>query len=315
MKKNSLFALVGGVLFVILLLFFFNPFSSSTKQNSTPVTVQQRPVAPSVQPATTVPDSASFALSKSDDGFISGIVEPYNDATIGLVIQGKIGAIWAPEGRRVGNGAVILTLEKSQEELEVARRKIIWQNQAELKSAEAVVNTLTETLRLNRKLYDETRSVSREELDKLSLQYENAIADRDRLRNQKQREKVEYDIALKTLDSRFLKAPFSGTVEKVFLKVGEIYQPGQPLVRIIDADRCVLTANIDDTKNYKFKQGMTVELHLMDGVNEVIRKGTITKVPIAVDPASGVMQVKALFDNRDGRIKPGTTGKMRVPQE
>uniref|UniRef100_Q3AQQ8 Membrane-fusion protein-like protein n=1 Tax=Chlorobium chlorochromatii (strain CaD3) TaxID=340177 RepID=Q3AQQ8_CHLCH len=312
MKKNIGLALGGAVLFIMILLFFFNPFSASDK-STTLVTVQRRDAVP--PPNSTLHDSTSYAHATEEAGFISGIVEPYNDATIGLVVQGKIASIWVPEGRRVGRGGIILTLEKSQEELEVARRKIIWQNQAELKSAEAVVTTLTETLRLNRKLYDETRSVSREELDKLSLQWENAVAERDRLRNQKLREKVEYEIAAKTLDSRLLKAPFSGTVEKVFLKVGEIYQPGQPLVRLIDADRCVLTANIDDTKNYKFKQGMTVELHVMEGSSEVIRKGTITKVPIAVDPASGVMQVKAFFDNRDGRIKPGTTAKMRVPQE
>jgi RND family efflux transporter MFP subunit len=318
MKRNYV---IGSVVVVVLLLalFFINPFQQSKKRGNEKAASGHRTVLPSsplikVEPGQAAPLPPNTPVT-DDPNFVSGVVEPYLDVTLGLVVQGRIDKINFPEGRKVPRGGVILNLEKSQEELEVARRKIIWMNHAELKSAEVTVSTLTESLKLNRKLYDETRSVSKEELDKLSLQWENAVADRDRLLNQEQREKVEYDMAVKVVESRLLKAPVTGVVEKVFLKAGEVYQPGQPLVRLIDSDRCLLTANLDDTRSYTLKKGMVVDLLINVGATEVKKKGVITKVPSVVDPASGVMQVKVVFENSDGGIKPGVTARMRLPEQ
>ncbi len=311
---------IGSVVVVLLLvLFLLNPFQQSKKRMNEKAGSRHSAVLSS-SPLIKVEPRQGAALQPKipvtdDPNFVSGVVEPYLDVTLGLVVQGRIDKIIFPEGRKVPKGAVILNLEKNQEELEVARRKIIWLNHAELKLAEVTVSTLTESLKLNRKLYDETRSVSKEELDKLSLQWENAVADRDRLLNQEQREKVEYDMAVKVVESRLLKAPVTGVVEKVFLKAGEVYQPGQPLVRLIDSGRCLLTANLDDTRSYHLEKGMEVDLLINVGATEVAKKGVITKVPSVVDPASGVMQVKVVFENSDGSIKPGVTAKMRLPEQ
>jgi len=121
-------------------------------------------------------------------------------------------------------------------------------------------------------------------------------------------------MAQTTLESRILKAPVGGVVEKIFLKAGEVYQPGQPLVRLIDSERCLLTVNLDDTRSYTLKKGMMVDLLINVGAKEVKKRGIITKVPYVVDPASGVMQVKIVFENRDALITPGVTGKMLLPE-
>ena len=36
----------------------------------------------------------------------------------------------------------------------------------------------------------------------------------------------------------------------------------------------------------------------------------ITLMTAVVDPASGLQKVKALFDNRDGKVRPGVAGRM-----
>ena len=313
MKKNIVIGAVALLLLVVVLV-FWNPFQSSTKSggdnhrqglSSSPVIKVDSTQRVALQPGIPVSQYPTF---------VSGVVEPYLDVTLGLVVQGRVNKIIYAEGRKVPNGAVILALETAQEELEVARRKLIWQNRAELKSAEVAVRTLTGSLESNRQLYSQTHSVSKEELDRLSLQWESAVAERDRLLNQELREEVEYDMAVTVVQSRLLKAPLSGVVEKVFLKVGEVYQPGQPLVRLINSERCLLVANLDDSHSYSFKKGMAVDLLINVGEQEVKKSGIITKVPYAVDPASGVMQVTVVFDNRDGVITPGVTGKMLLPQ-
>jgi len=184
-----------------------------------------------------------------------------------------------------------------------------------LNLASITVRTLTESLNSNRSLYSTSRGVSKEELDKLSLQWENAVAERDKLLNQEEREKVEYAMAENALESRILRAPVAGVVEKIFFKAGEICQPNQPVVRLIDSSRCLLIANLDDTRSYHLKEGMVVSLLINVGGTEVKKQGVIIKVPLVVDPASGVMAVKVVFENRDGRIKPGVTGKMYLPEK
>jgi RND family efflux transporter MFP subunit len=316
------YIIVGSIALLLLAFFFLDPFQQLKKSGKAKPEIQRRAVSMRAipPPLSTIGSTKgnvlqSQALVKDDPNFVSGIVEPYVDVTLGLFVPGRIDKILFKEGQRVPKGGVILYLEKNQEELEVMRRKLIWQNRAELRSAQATVSSLTGTLEANRRLYNETRSVSKEELDRLSLQWETAAAERDRLLVQEKREKVEYDMALKTLESRILKATVAGVVERVFLKEGEIYQTAQPLVRLINSDRCLLTLNLDDTRSYYLQQGMVVDLLINAGENEIAMKGVITKVPLVVDPASGVMQVKVVFDNRDGRIKPGVTGRMRLPQK
>jgi len=317
------YIIIAGMAALLLLAFLFiDPFQQLKKSEERKPEIQRRAdslraVPPSLNTIDSTKGNAhqSQAQVKDDPNIVSGIVEPYVDVTLGLFVPGRIDKILFAEGQRVPKGGIILYLEKNQEELEVMRRQMIWQNRAELRSAQATVLSLTGTLKANRQLYNETRSVSKEELDRLSLQWETAVAERDRLLVQEKREKIEYDMALKTLESRILKATVAGVIERVFLKEGEIYQTAQPLVRLIDSDRCLLTLNLDDTRSYYLKQGMSVELLISAGESEIAMKGIITKVPLVVDPASGVMQVKVVFENRDGRIKPGVTGRMRLPEK
>ncbi|MFZ4801609.1 MAG: efflux RND transporter periplasmic adaptor subunit [Chlorobium sp.] len=311
MKRNVLLGIVVALLFFTLLFFFSQP----SKKVPGKVDLPKRAESPLVMvDSSRTGDLQPKAPAAGESSLVTGVVEPYVDITLGMVVQGRIDKILFSEGRRVPKGAVILMLEKGQEELEVARRKIIWQNVAELNLANITVRTLTESLNSNRSLYSTSRGVSKEELDKLSLQWENAVAERDKLLNQEEREKVEYAMAENALESRILRAPAAGVVEKIYFKAGEICQPNQPVVRLIDSGRCLLTANLDDTRSYHLREGMVVSLLVNVGGTEVKKQGVITKVPLVVDPASGVMAVKVVFENRDGRIKPGVTGKMYLPE-
>ena len=42
--------------------------------------------------------------------------------------------------------------------------------------------------------------------------------------------------------------------------------------------------------------------------------GTIYFVSPVVDPASGLMRVKVIFENPEGRIKPGVAGRMLMQE-
>ncbi|ANT65945.1 efflux RND transporter periplasmic adaptor subunit [Prosthecochloris sp. CIB 2401] len=205
---------------------------------------------------------------------VSGIVEPLHDITMGFTVQGRIDRILCKEGQQVARGDTLMVLTNGYIELEVS--------------------LLREMLDANQQLFEETKSVSKEELDRLTL---------------------EWNRANETLRRRILIAPKPGVVEDIEVEEGEICEPAKPMLRLVSAERCQLVVNPEYSQAYALSVGQQVPLKLTSGRSMVERTGVITKVSKVVDPASGLMEVKIRFDNSDGAIKPGVIGQARLSNQ
>ena len=106
------------------------------------------------------------------------------------------------EGDPVRKGDVVIELNKTMEELEVTRRKLIWESKIEVKSAEERVGILKTDLDGARRLFETTKSVSKQELDNKELEYKLAIAELENLQISEEREKIEYEMAIEQLNRR-----------------------------------------------------------------------------------------------------------------
>ena len=75
----------------------------------------------------------------------------------------------------------------------------------------------------------------------------------------------------------------------------------------MDTSRCYFVGHIDGTAagNLQLNQPVTIQL---DGGQAV--SGKICFISPVVDAASGLVRIKAIFDNRDGKIRPGLAAKM-----
>lgn len=253
-------------------------------------------------------DIASAAETPDEKLSISGITEALWDVTLSLSVSGTVVDIFFREGAYVEKGQVILDLDKEIEELEVARRKLIWESKAELESANAQVITLKTQFESNQELFRATKSVSREEVEKRELDYKLAVAEKKRLEAEEERQGIEYQMALENVRKRSLKSPISGIINKLFLDVGESCETEQPLVQIVDVSRCRLVCNMEEPIGRSLRKGQSVDLNIRTGDTTLLKKGTIVFVSPIVDPASGLLEVKAEFDNRDGKVRPGVTG-------
>jgi RND family efflux transporter MFP subunit len=245
-----------------------------------------------------------------DSPSISGTTEPIGDVTLSATVVGTIAAIQIREGMPVAKGGAILQLDRKIEELEVLRRKLIWESRAELEAAEARAATLKSLFESTRELYRMTGSVSREDLEKLELEYRIAVAEKERLESAEERERIEYEMAREALNKRTIRSPFSGTVIKLLLEEGESCQENQPLVQVVDTSRGIFVGNAEEWIGRTLKKGQVVDLRIKTGNDSVIRKGTIFFVSPVVDPASGLLEVKAQFDNTDGQVRPGISGSL-----
>ena len=241
---------------------------------------------------------------------VSGITEPINDVTMSLAVPGIVSMISVKEGDRVRQGQQILYLDKEAEELEVARRKLVWESKAEEQGAAARAQILKEIYQSTLDLYRRTKSVSEDDLKKNELEYKLAASERERLAMVEQRERLEYKLAMDALEKRILRSPVNGVVTKLFHEVGESCEEHQPLVRVVDTSRARFVCNMEENLGRMLEKGREINLSILSGQLPIEKKGKISFVSPVVDSASGLMEVKVEFDNQDGKIRPGVSATM-----
>lgn len=242
-----------------------------------------------------------------------GITEPFLDIVVGAPIPGTIARTLVKEGDSVTKGQRILELVKMREELEVKRRKLLWESTAELDAAKLSEQTLKQDFEATKKLFSSTSSVSKDELAQKELEYNQAMAERLRLEILETREEIDYEIALDALKMREIDAPLSGQVVERLLDEGEACGAQEPLLRIVDSSRCYFTSNIDARLGPRFRLDQEVTLEVQSGTGHVNITGKVSFISPVVDPSSGLLKIRLLFDNKDGKVRPGVEGRMIIP--
>lgn len=253
-----------------------------------------------------------FSVFGESTRSFTGVTEPIKDATLSSTVPGIIQYIHFEEGDAVKKGDVLIELRKRTEELEVDRRKLIWESRAEVQSAQDKVNTLRVDLDGTRRLYESTKSVSKDELDKKDLEHKIAVSELEKLETAEEREKIEYEMALEQLDMHRIKSPMDGYVTETLLELGENCEDNQPLIRVVDTSQCYFVTHIEATKALNLALDQSVTLEIGSGPSATRVEGRISFISPIVDPASGLQKIKILFSNADGKVRPGVAGVMLV---
>ena len=94
-------------------------------------------------------------------------------------------------GDYVRKGETILELDNVLESLEVERRKLIAESKVDLESAASQLDALQQDLEEMQRLYEDTRSISRDEIQKRELDIILAKAEYGRLELAEAREEIE----------------------------------------------------------------------------------------------------------------------------
>ncbi|MCB1125362.1 MAG: efflux RND transporter periplasmic adaptor subunit [Verrucomicrobiae bacterium] len=219
--------------------------------------------------------------------WIDGVTEPHRDITMAFPVFGVITERHFEEGDAVRAGEVLVELDKGLEQLEVNRR----QHVADLARLELDrVKALAEK---------QTISVSQAEVDQREAEYLIAQA--------------EVDLAKEALRRCIMTSPIDGQVVEFFKEVGEAFEERDEVVRVVDTRRCHLVANLDESLARSLKVGQSVELEVAGGSGHLAFEGRLDYVSPVVDPASGLLRVKVLFENPDLRVRPGVLGRLRLP--
>ena len=213
----------------------------------------------------------------------NGITEAFLDVKLSTSVPGIITVKKFKEGDAVREGDVIFELDKQLEELEVIRRKAVMDNRKADFEATSV-------------LFKTSKSVSKEEVEKKELEFKVA--------------RTEHDIAVEQLRRRQLISPLSGWITEMHIEVGEACQPYQSVVRVVDVHRCYFISHLEAKQAVALKLDQNVKMEIDTGAAPANVDGKIVYLAPVADPASGLIRIKVLFENPDGKVRPGLAGKI-----
>jgi RND family efflux transporter MFP subunit len=221
--------------------------------------------------------------SRAADYSVRCLTEPIGDVYLSTTVAGTISKINCSEGSFIEAGFVIIELDRRSEELEVERRHFFVENlKAELERSEL--------------LLAKTASIAAEEVDKKRAEFRIASA--------------ELELAREQLAKRQILAPIAGVVTDLPLKVGEYCEPPKVLVRVVDSRQFYCVANVDPAEGRKLAVGDPLRLEVGAGGEVESLQGRLIFASPVVDPASGLMRIRAVFDNPDGSVRPGVAGQL-----
>jgi RND family efflux transporter MFP subunit len=241
----------------------------------------------------------------------AGVTQPIKDATLSASVAGQVKTIHVEEGDRVEANGVLIELDKEMEKLEAVRRKLVMDSKTELEAAGQRLNMVKKDLSSTRRLFEGTKSVSEEEMMQKELEHKLAEAEFAQLQQAEKREKIEYMMAMEQLKRREIRAPMAGTVTEIFLEEGENCEKNQPLVRVVDTASLRFVTNVPSERSQDLRVGLPARLQ----VGEASLEGKLSFVSPVIDPASGLREVKAEFENAGGRVAPGVTATLVVEEE
>lgn len=222
----------------------------------------------------------------ADANWVTGITEPIKDVTLAFPIVGVVGARPLEEGATVRKGQVVIELDKQLEELDLERKRLTRELAA------------SELERLKSLAQRNAISVSKEEIEKKRSEFEIA--------------KVDYELATAVLKRRQLISPIDGQVAQFFKDVGEKCEDQQPVVRIVDIRRFHLVVNLEPRLVQSLRLNQKVRVEVLVGDSPITVEGTLIYISPVADAASGLLRIKAVFENPEGKIRPGIAGRLRI---
>jgi len=105
-------------------------------------------------------------------------------------------------------------------------------------------------------------------------------------------------------------SPIDGVITKVALRVGESVGPHEPLISVVDTSRVRFMGTVPVRTGTKLQVGAMVKIELVQDGQARSRMAKVVFVSPVTDPSSGLIEVIAEFDNADGSVRPGISGRM-----
>lgn len=213
----------------------------------------------------------------------TGELEAENEAFISPEVSGQITAIYVKEGQKVKKGQLLARLNTSVVEKNIKELK------TQLEYAETMFNKQEE-------LWNQNIGSER--------QYLEAKNQVESLRNKLETLEAQYNMSL-------IYSPFTGYVEDIAQKVGELAMPGMQLMQVVSLDKLKVSAMISEAHLPVVKEGELVEISIPSFPDLHYQK-PITRVGNVINKQNRTFKTEVIIDNKEGLLKPNLLASIRI---
>ncbi|WP_437922225.1 efflux RND transporter periplasmic adaptor subunit [Sphingobacterium sp. LRF_L2] len=221
----------------------------------------------------------------SDFLSLTGSIEPDEMISLRSEISGIAEELNFSEGARVSNGQVLIKINDAELRAQLG--------EAKTRNALAMENERRAKLLL------EKEAISQEEYD---------IASADFRTTQSQIQLIEAQLR-KTL----IRAPFSGTVGLRSISRGSYITPTTDIAQLVNTSRIKVQFSIPEKYANKVKVGNSVKFSVQELTEEFSAK--VYAIEPTVEATTRTLRVRALADNPNGSLIPGTFANVVFPLE
>ncbi len=238
-----------------------------------------------------------------------GVTQALRDVKLSMTVAGRIDGVFVREGSRVRQGQLLMHLDRTLEELEVQRRRLLVEDNARLQELQQKEKILIEQVNALQPLLA-NGGVSRKQGEDEVMALGSVSAERKAIEAMKVREGVELALAQEAFERRHLRSPIDGVITKVALRVGESVGPHEAVITVVDISRVRFIGTVPARAGLSLKPGSTVKIELGQDTQSKTRSAKVVFVSPITDPSSGLIELIAEFDNADGSIRPGISGRL-----
>ncbi|KQB42468.1 efflux RND transporter periplasmic adaptor subunit [Flavobacterium aquidurense] len=214
---------------------------------------------------------------------LSGSIEANEQVEIHSEVSGIVEGIYFNEGSYVNKGQVLFKVN----DIEL---------KAQLRQAQTKESLTAENQR-RAKLLLQKEAISQEEFD---------VANADHASAQAQSQLIKAQIAKTSV-----KAPFSGKIGLRSISPGTYITPAILVAKLVNTGKLKITFSIPEKYAAQVKTGSAIDFNVSGSDKTYSAKIYAIEPEIAV--ATRTLQIRAIADNHDGKLFPGTFADVKLP--
>ncbi len=220
-----------------------------------------------------------------DNLALSGSLEANEQIDIRSEVSGVVESINFQEGSKVAKGQILLQV-----------------NDVELRAQLSKAGTARQLAAENErraKLLLEKQAISQEEYEISSADFKSANAESELISAQ--------------LSKTTIRAPFSGTIGLRSISTGTYVTPTTTIAQLVNTSQLKLTVSIPEKYASRMKVNNSLTFTTSDSKDEYTAK--IYAIEPAVEVASRTLRMRAITENPEGKLYPGTFANVNLPLE
>ncbi len=213
---------------------------------------------------------------------VQGTVKADKSVELHPEMSGTITRIFVKEGQRVSKGQTLAQMDAS----------VINNNIAQLKTQVDLAKT---TFERQERLWNQ--KIGSE------IQYLQAKAQKEGLENN-------LNSLYSQANKMKIKAPFSGTVDEVFAKVGQLASPQTPFLRVVNLSKVYLETEITESFLADIKKGTEVDITFPSLNKNMTSK--ISQVGNFINPNNRSFKARVDINNKEGDLKANLLANIKI---